>query len=306
MADHWLKRAYSILERRLRENVAAGRPLSKETTLGVGGPAAIFVTADTYDHLRIAFDAILDCDLPWFVIGKGSNLLVSDAGFDGVVLRLGREFRLIEVSGSTVKAGAAAPLAMLVQTAFKNSLGGLAFAVGIPGTLGGGAAGNAGAHGHCLGDVVRSATVFRPGKGLFHLDKSDMSFDYRRSSLGADEVILEVSLGLHREDGELIEMDMERFFRKRKQTQPLHFPSAGSAFKNPPGDSAGRLIEEAGCKGLSIGGAVVSDRHANFIVNAGGATASDVFKLMMEVQRRVEETSGIVLEPEIKMLGEFT
>lgn len=305
MADYWLKRAYSVLKRNLGESVVAGRSLAKETTLGVGGPASVFVTADAYEHLRIAFDAILDYDLPWFIIGKGSNLLVSDGGFNGVVVRLGRDFRLIEVSGSDIKAGAAAPLGMLVQAALRNSLGGLAFAVGIPGTIGGGVAGNAGAHGRSMGDVVRSATVYDPAKGLRHLDRSEMSFEYRKSSLGKNEVILEVSLGLHSQDGELIEMDMERFFRRRKESQPLHYPSAGSAFKNPPGDSAGRLIEEAGCKGLVMGGAMVSEKHANFIVNAGGATATDVYKLMLEVQRRVEETSGVVLEPEIKLLGEF-
>ncbi|MCL4500117.1 MAG: UDP-N-acetylmuramate dehydrogenase [Chloroflexi bacterium] len=306
MSDRWLRRAYSILERHLGESVVTDRPLAKETTLRIGGPAAVFATADTFHNLRVVFETVVDYDLPWFVLGKGSNLLISDAGFDGVVVRLGRDFRRIEVSGSEIRAGGAMPLSMLVQAALKHALGGLAFAIGIPGTLGGGIAGNAGAHGGCLGDIVRSATVFLSKGELRSIDKSEMTFGYRESSLGQDEIIVEVSLGLRPADIDLVQMDMERFFRQRKETQPLHHPSAGSTFKNPPGDSAGRLIEEAGCKGLSIGGAKVSEQHANFIINTGGATALDIYALMLKVRRRVEEASGVLLEPEIRLLGAFS
>ncbi|MHB0977046.1 MAG: UDP-N-acetylmuramate dehydrogenase [Candidatus Aquicultorales bacterium] len=305
MSDRWIRRAYSVLERSLGPNAMASRSLAKETTLRVGGPAAIFVNADTFDHLLKTLAVAGDYEIPWIVIGKGSNLLVSDAGIDGIVVRLGADFRKIEVSGEVMRAGAGAMLSLMVQAALKHSLGGLAFAVGIPGTFGGALAGNAGAHGGSIGPLVASATLVTPGGQLVKKRADEIEFGYRKSSLSDGTVILEAALTLEERDPESIAADMERFFRGRKEAQPLNYPSAGSTFKNPPGDSAGRLIEAAGCKGLKVGGAMVSERHANFIINTGDARASDVYDLMNEVRKRVREASGILLEPEIKLLGVF-
>lgn len=306
MSDHWLRRAYGVLQRHLGDNLVYDRPLAKETTFRVGGPVSILASADTFGQLRIVFETIVDYDLPWFILGKGSNLLVSDGGFKGVAIRLGADFRKTEFSGIELRAGAGSLLSACVQGAVRHSLGGLAFAIGIPGTIGGAVAGNAGAFEGSVGEIIKSATVFTPGGGLKSLDREDMEFGYRASSLGTGEMaVLEVSMGLKPSDPELIKMDMERFFRTRKGSQPLHYPSAGSTFKNPPGGSAGRLIETAGCKGLAIGGAMVSEQHANFIVNAGGASATDIFHLIIEVRQRVEKATGVLLEPEVKLVGTF-
>lgn len=304
--DRWRRKAYSILEEHLGSNVVRARSLAKETTLGVGGPAELFVVADTFDQLKRTLSTAIEYDIPWFILGKGSNLLVSDAGFQGIVLRLGRDFRLVEVEDGRIKAGCGAMLSILVRTALKASLGGLAFAVGIPGTLGGALAGNAGAHGGSIGALVENVTVYTPGEKLRRLQVSEISFAYRHSSLGDGEIVLEASLKLHHQDSRRIKHDMERFFRQRKEKQPLRYPNAGSTFKNPPGNFAARLIDEAGCRGLTVGGAQIADQHANFIINTGEASARDVYDLIAEVQRRVCEATGIVLEPEIKTIGSFS
>lgn len=305
MTDRWLRRAYSILEPQLGSRAVINRALAKETTFRVGGPAALFLVVETFDELTAVFKTIREYEPPWLVIGKGSNVLVSDAGFDGVVVRLGSDFQRVEVTGNKIRAGGGAMLSIIVQTALKHALGGLAFAIGIPGTVGGAVAGNAGAHGDSFGGLVRSATIFTPEGALKRVDREEITFRYRESSLAGQGIIAEVVLEMTPGDPELIAVDMDRFFRRRKESQPLNFPSAGSTFKNPPGDSAGRLIEAAGCKGLRIGGAQVSEKHANFVVNTGDASASDIHRLIFEVRGRVREASGVLLTPEIKMIGWF-
>jgi len=300
---------YARICRRLKGAIAGAvsqnEPLSRYTTLRVGGPTRLLVLADTLHDLMMTLDECAEESVAWSVIGKGSNLLVSDAGYDGVMIQLGTDFRRMKRDGDNLQAGAAMPLPLLVQAALREELGGLAFAVGIPGTLGGAIAGNAGAHGNWIGDLVHSVTLYGPYGKLRHCDRSELRFDYRISSITSDDVIVEALLALEAADPAQVRGEMERYFKKRKLTQPTGLPSAGSVFKNPAGQPAGKLIEQAGLKGLQVGGARVSLRHANFIVNAGSARAADVYALVKMVQEKVLAASGVRLELEIQTIGVF-
>lgn len=305
MGDRYINRALVTLQKFLRENVVKDKALAKETTMRVGGPAAIFAIANSFHHLRIVLDTARDWGLPLFIIGKGSNLLVSDAGFPGIVLRLGGDFMLKRIEGTKVQAGAGVSLPSLVQATSKHSLRGLSFAIGIPGSLGGALVMNAGAHDECIGDLVRNVIVCTKECTFKVLERDQMNFEYRNGNFNRDDIIMEATLVLSVGDTGIIKHQMEDYFAKRKDNQPLQFPNAGSIFKNPHGLLAGRLIESAGCKGMRIGGAEVSIKHANFIINRGGATASDVYALFRSVQQQVFDHHGITLEPEIEFLGEF-
>lgn len=300
-----IDRVFTRFERELKGKAVRDRPLAKHTTLRVGGPAGIFVTADSLNELRLVLQTALDFGLPYFVLGKGSNVLVSDEGFDGIVIELGIDFRKIVVDGGYIQAGAGVALPVLVQVACKRGLEGLAFAVGIPGSLGGALVMNAGAYRRTIGDVVRKVTVYTLDHQLRSLDRSEIAFGYRSSSLPADGIIVEAVIKLRESDPDCVAGEMEKLFRKRKRTQPLNLPSAGSVFKNPPGLFAGKLIEEVGCKGLRVGDAQISQKHANFVVNLGNAIANDVLTLLKKVQDEVYSGKGIILEPEITLVGEF-
>ncbi len=297
--------ALNRLKYKLKSNVVGDEPLSKYTTLRVGGAATIFAIADSLEELRLLLQTSADFELPCFIMGKGSNLLVSDKGFPGIVVVLGKDFKGISVDGCHIRAGAGVPLQVLVQKALENGLKGLAFAIGIPGSLGGALTLNAGAHGQAIGDVVKNVTVYTSDCELKAFDGFEISFGYRSSSLSSQGVIVEAVLRLEKGEFNLIRAEMERYFRKRKRTQPLKLPNVGSIFKNPPGLSAGKLIEEVGCKGLRTGDAQVSLKHANFIVNLGNASAHDVYSLMRMVQEEVFRVKGILLEPEVTLVGDF-
>lgn len=286
-------------------DVRANELMARHTTFRVGGPADLFVTCETVGDLSEAVRILGAHEVPWVVVGKGSNLLVSDEGYRGAVLTLGREFKTHSVEGESIKAGGACILAYLVQDAFSHGLAGMEFAVGIPGTVGGALSMNAGSRGVWMDSVVESVTVFAPGKGLVRLRKAEIAWDYRRTSLPQQGIVVETVLRLANSDKDRIRLSMEASLRKRKAAQPLGMPSAGSVFTNPAGDSAGRLIETAGLKGMRLGGARVSDVHANFIVNEGGATASDVVRLMSKVQMTVRDVHGVELKPEIRFIGSF-
>lgn len=298
-------RVYTRLYGNISGSVAPNELLSRYTTLRVGGPARLFVVADTLHDLRTTLEVCTEENAAWSIIGKGSNLLIADEGFEGVMVMLSGDFRKIKRDGDRLMAGAAVALPLLVQTALREELAGLAFAVGIPGTVGGAIAGNAGAHGTSVGDRISSVTLYGPYGKLRDCNCSELRFDYRSSSIGTDEVIVEGLFQLRCADAAQIRGEMERHFRKRKMTQPTGMPSAGSVFKNTGRNSAGKLIEQAGLKGASVGGAQVSLRHANFIVNTGSARASDIFALIRQVQATVLAHHGVVLEPEIKMIGHF-
>lgn len=300
-----IENALPRLRNELSGEVRAAEPMARHTTYRVGGPAAIHCVLETVHDVTAAMRILEEEDVEWAVVGKGSNLLVSDAGYEGAVLVLGREFKRHAIEEETLRAGSASVLAHLVQEAFNLGLTGLEWAVGIPGTLGGALAMNAGTPEGWIGQIVDTATLFIPGLGLSLVHGRDVVWDYRRSGLAGRGIILEATLRVRVGERVRIRAEMERNLKKRKATQPMGMPCAGSVFVNPPGDSAGRLIEAAGLKGLRLGGAAVSNVHANFIVNEGGATAADVVGLIRKVRMTVKDGYGVDLRPEIRFLGAF-
>jgi UDP-N-acetylmuramate dehydrogenase len=279
--------------------------LAKHTTFRIGGPAAIFIECATVGDLASATAVLAEEDVEWTVLGKGSNVLASDSGFGGAILTLGRDFKRHSLDDGHLRTGAGVALAAVVQDAFKRGLSGLEFAVGIPGTIGGAIAMNAGSRDEWIGSIVESVTLLVPGEGLVGVRGPEVHWSYRRSGLPERGIIVEAVLRVTQSDEVGIRRTMEASLRRRKRTQPLNMPSAGSVFVNPEGDSAGRLIQAAGLKGRRIGGAMVSDVHANFIVNSGGATAADVIDLVQLIRQTVKDANGIELRPEIRFLGSF-
>ncbi len=293
---------------RLQGRCAAVRhdePLARHTTYGIGGPAALYVECSSVEELRHACTVFGEEHVEHVVLGKGSNVLAADAGLDGAVIVLGSGFRHMNVDGTRIDAGAGCVLAHVVQEAFGRGLSGLEFAVGIPGTLGGALAMNAGSRDVWIGSLVSSITILDRAGELKHLRGDEIAWGYRRSSAATQGIIVEASITLQEDDEERVRRVMESNLRRRRQTQPLRQRNAGSVFVNPPGDSAGRLIEECGLKGHRVGGAQVSELHANFIVNVGGATADDVVALVVHIREVVRAKHGIELTPEIRFVGRF-
>lgn len=286
----------------LRENVS----LAPLISFKVGGPARWFCEPASASGFAEAMAWAKERGLETFILGKGTNLVFSDRGFPGLVLYTGRSFTHIEWNGNRVVAQAGALLNTVVTQAVGKGMSGIQNLAGIPGTMGGGTYINAGAFGQELKDViVKVVSTTRDGK-LVARGNAECGFAYRHSKFfGLDEIILETELELVPGDAESLKAEMRETLRKRKEKQPLHLPNAGSMFKRPPGQFAGALIEEAGLKGFRMGGAMISEKHANFTVNAGGATAQDIFDLSSEVIRRVRERSGTTLEREVIFIGEF-
>lgn len=300
-----LDAALAALKAQITGSVRAHEQMARHTTFRIGGPAALVVECDTLGDLSVALDVLGRHGIGWTILGKGSNVLVSDQGYDGAVLTLGREFKRHALDGERLKAGAGVLLAAIVQDAFKEGMSGLEFAVGIPGTVGGALAMNAGGRNAWISSIVESVTLFRPGAGLVAVRGPEVAWGYRRSDLPSRGVIVETALRVNQADAEHIRRLMEASLRRRKRSQPLGMPNAGSVFMNPEGDSAGRLVEAAGLSGARIGGAQISELHANFIVNTGAATALDVVSLMKLAQDTVRDAYGIELRPEIRFLGSF-
>lgn len=280
-------------------------PMKRHTTYRIGGPARFYVQVASLRALTQVIETCQEEGVEWLVVGKGSNLLVSDEGFDGVIITLGRDFKAcnFDEEKSLFVVGAGVLLASLVQAAFKRALGGLEFAVGTPGTVGGALRMNAGGRDEWIGSRVVSVTTFAPGRGLKRYAGSEITWEYRKTSFSSQEVILECEIAVESTQVSYIRGKMEASLAKRRKSQPLNAPSCGSVFKNPPGHSAGALIEEVGLKGAQIGGAAVSEVHANFIVNTGNAKAEDVAALIAKIQVKVKETHGIELQPEVKYIG---
>ncbi|MBI5230654.1 MAG: UDP-N-acetylmuramate dehydrogenase [Coriobacteriales bacterium] len=279
--------------------------MARHTTFRIGGPADLFIQADCVSDLSALSRILGEDHIEWTVLGKGSNLLVSDEGYRGAVVVLGRDFRRHSIVDSYLHSGAAVALATLVQDAFSAGMSGLEFAVGIPGTVGGALAMNAGSRDEWIGGVVESVTLFVPGQGLRAIRGHEVPWGYRRTDLASRGIIVETVLRLAEGDAGRIRRAMEASLSRRKRSQPLGLPNAGSVFVNPEGDSAGRLIEAAGLKGARQGGAQVSDVHANFIVNSSGATARDVAMLMKRLRDAIRDQYGIELTPEVRFLGSF-
>ncbi len=288
------------------ENIRQQEPMSEHTTFRVGGPAEIFVTADNSEQLGKVIRYLNLTGWPFFLLGNGSNLLVGDKGYRGVVIRLGREFENVKTEGNRLTCGAAVSLAKAAKTAMENSLSGLEFASGIPGSVGGGVRMNAGAYGGELAQVVESVLVMAKDGSLMELDNETMEFGYRKSVLkDRPYAVLEVAMKLQDGDREEILARMNELSARRRQKQPLEYASAGSTFKRPEGYFAGKLIMDAGLRGKRIGGARVSEKHCGFIINDGTATAADIAELIKEVSETVKERFGVRLEPEVIFLGDF-
>lgn len=286
--------------RNTKENVS----MASCTTFRIGGAAEVFCEPESREELIGLVSLLRTEKIAYTIIGNGSNLLVSDAGIDGVVIRIGKEMRKIEVLGEKISAESGILLSELSCVAAKNSLSGLEFASGIPGTLGGAIYMNAGAYGGEIGDLIESVTYLSEAGTLVAAGREELSFGYRHSSFREDGgIILSCVLVLSKGSEEEIREKMQELKQKRIEKQPLSYPSAGSAFKRPEGYFAGALIEEAGLKGFRIGGAGISEKHAGFLVNYGGATAKDVLAVIRHVQEKVMEKSGVFLEPEIRMIG---
>jgi len=289
----------------VRGEVRVDEPMAGHTSLRVGGPADLFAAPSDEESLMVALRFAREAGLPCFVLGGGTNLLVSDDGFRGLVVHTAGALGGLRVEeDGRLSAGAGCPLAAAVRRASDEGLSGLEFATGIPGTVGGAVAMNAGAHGGSMEDVLVEVRAAEPGRAASRVPASSLGLAYRRSSVEERGlVVLEAVLALSPDDPDEVRRRCSANVERRRGTQPIE-PSAGSVFRNPPsGPAAGELIERAGLKGLRVGGAEVSRVHANFVINRGGATARDVLALVTHVQERVDAMFGIMLEPEIRFLG---
>ena len=286
------------------EQVLSDEPMSRHTTFAIGGPADLFVMPGSEEQVRLIYQNA--GEMPVTVLGNGSNLLVRDGGIRGVVMQLGRHYQNIQVQGRRIIAQAGASMRALGQTALAQHLTGVECLCGIPGSVGGALTMNAGAYGGQVSDHLQWAKVLDPHTGeIKTLGVDELAYGYRQSRV-MDEglVALEGCWELEEAEPEVIAAAMEDYARRRHEKQPLNWPSAGSVFKRPEGHFAGALIEEAGLKGCTVGGARVSELHAGFIINADHATARDVLDLVAHIRQTVYEKSGIWLEPEIRIMGE--
>lgn len=281
-------------------------PMARHTTMRVGGPAEILFSPASEGELLFAVREAKRAGAPFRIIGNGSNLLVLDGGLPGLTIRLGEAFSKISVDGNQIRAQAGALLSRVAAAARDASLTGLEFASGIPGSAGGGMAMNAGAYGGQLSDVFEGCRALDPETGIISaLGPAEMALGYRESAaLSRGLIVTEAAFRLTAGDRSAIQAKMDDLSARRREKQPLNLPSAGSTFKRPEGYFAGALIEQAGLKGLRVGGACVSEKHAGFVVNDRNATARDVLDLIRLVQARVFEHSGVRLETEVRILGE--
>jgi len=287
----------------ITSKVKYNEPLSKHTSFLIGGPALALVEINSADELKSLLSFRERFNLPVMVIGRGTNILIGDAGYNGITVVLSKNLSQIHFNGTQLIAGAGITLTRLAKQLAQNSLSGLEFAYGIPGTLGGALIMNAGAHGHSMSEIITEIQVMTHKGEMLTISNEQAGFDYRHSNLGQYFCILEATLQLKRKSREKIEAEMRKLYNERKSKQPLSFPSAGCIFKNPPGTSAGKLIDECGLKGTKIGGAEVSQKHANFIINSSDATATDVLTLIDLVRKQVKSKTGIELELEIQQVN---
>lgn len=286
--------------------VLVDEPLKAHTTFRIGGVARFVVTPNNIETLAETIRLCNREQVPYYVIGNGSNLLVSDTGYQGVIIRLYRTLDYICVEGEQLIAGAGALLVSVCRRAMHEGLTGMEFASGIPGTIGGALVMNAGAYGGEMKDIVREVTIMSPQGEVRKLTGEEMNFGYRRSIASEQGlIILEARLKLETGVKEEIESKMRELSITRKEKQPLEYPSAGSTFKRPEGYFAGKLIDDAGLRGYQVGGARVSDKHCGFVINTGDATAADVIQLIQDVRNKVKLQAGVTLEPEVKLLGDF-
>jgi len=292
------------LEQQIKGRIVYGEPLDKYTSFGIGGPADVMVFPEGAADVRAALRLCREERVPYLVLGGGSNLLVRDGGFRGVVLHLEGVFTQLNVEGKRVWAGAGVRLSRLVAFCSKLALSGVECLAGVPGTVGGAVRGNAGAFGGSIADHLVAVRLLT-SEGDEHVFSRDrMEFSYRRSSLPEGCVILEAAFDLEQGDTGEIRRRISANLVQRNRGQPVEWRSAGSVFKNPPGEYAGRLVEKAGLKGVRVGGACISPKHGNFIINLGGATATDILALIDLMQRQVREKMQVELELEVRVVGD--
>ena len=287
-------------EEHVQENIS----LAGYTTFRIGGPADVLVQAGEEEQLEKVLAWCRESGRPWILLGRGSNVLVDDAGFRGSVILLNGTLAQIEVRGDQITAGAGASLARIARTALEHELTGVEYAAGIPGTLGGAVYMNAGAYGGEIGRTV-SSIRYLDKEGIHEIGPEEAGFEYRSSRfMRENAIVLGAEMTLQPGDRQAIMDRMQELAEQRKSKQPLEYPSAGSMFKRPEGFFAGKLIQDAGLAGYSVGGAQVSEKHCGFVINRGNATAEDVRELVRQVADRVEQTFGVRLEPEVRYLSQ--
>lgn len=291
------------------EHIVENEPMSRHTTFRTGGPARWFCSVSSVSDICAVIAFAREQQKPLYVIGRGSNLLVSDLGIDGVVMEIADGFRDIRVEGERITAEAGASLSAVAAKARDAGLAGMAFASGIPGTLGGGISMNAGAYGGEMKDIVETVQVLDltdPENTIRALAGEELQFSYRNSRCHREPLlILGATLKLVPGDKAQIAEEMQELNRRRREKQPLEYPSAGSTFKRPEGYFAGKLIQDAGLRGYSVGDAAVSEKHCGFVINKGNATSDDIYRLIRHVEAEVKKTFGVQLETEVRLLGEF-
>ena len=287
------------------DNVKLQEPMSKHTTFRIGGPADFYLCPHSTKEVQQTVQICKEENLPYFILGNGSNLLVSDKGYRGAIIQLWKNFSDISVKDCCITAKAGALLSKVAAEALEEGLTGMEFASGIPGTIGGAVFMNAGAYGGEMKDIIKEVKVLDDQGEIRVLSNEEMKLGYRTSIVKEKGyTVLSAVLQLKKGDASVIRETMEDLKNRRTSKQPLDMPSAGSTFKRPEGYFAGKLIMDSGLRGFSMGGAQVSEKHCGFVVNKGGATAEDVTALIREVQRRVKETFGVELETEVRFLGE--
>ena len=289
-----------------KEKVKVNEPMNRHTTFRIGGPADCFLLPSSQEALQEIIKICSDEKLPYFILGNGSNLLVSDAGYRGVIIQLYRNYGEITAEGNMIRAKAGALLSQIAAAAKNASLTGFEFAGGIPGTLGGAVVMNAGAYGGEMKDILKEVTVMTEKGEILTLPAEELEMGYRTSIIKKKGyLVLGAVIVLEQGEQEVIKARMKELTEQRVSKQPLEYPSAGSTFKRPEGYFAGKLIMDAGLCGYQTGGAQVSEKHCGFVINKGNATATDVCRLMKDVQDKVKEQFGVTLEPEVKFLGDF-
>lgn len=298
---------YQELQNILRQDqIQIEEPLANHTTFKIGGPAEYLVLPENVEQIISIVKLCLKLEFPYFVMGNGSNLLVSDRGFRGVIIKLDRDFAAVVIDGNKVTALAGVMLSKLAAEVAVHSLTGFEFASGIPGTLGGAVTMNAGAYGGEINQVITGATVLDTMGNIKKLSKEELKLGYRKSIVQDEHlIVLEATFEFEPGDREEIQAKMNDLNERRRDKQPLEYPSAGSTFKRPEGYFAGKLIMDAGLRGYQVGNAQVSIKHCGFVINTGGATAKEVRTLITNVIEVVNDKFGVVLEPEVKLLGEF-
>lgn len=296
------------LENRLKliagdSNVRCDEPMSSHCTFRAGGTAKYYVIPDEYTKVRDVMRLCVEENIPYYVIGNGSNLLVQDDGFDGLIIEIDSSLAEIEINGNEIVAKAGAKLSKIAVKALNESLTGFEFAHGIPGNLGGAVTMNAGAYGGEMKDVLKWVKVLDNNGEMKILKAEEIELGYRTSIIVKEKmIVLEACIELHKGNRDEIEKHMKELMAKRKEKQPLEYPSAGSTFKRPEGYFAGKLIQDAGLKGYRVGGAMVSEKHSGFVINYDNATATDIINLMKDVRKKVYEEFQVTLEPEVKIL----